>query len=122
MAKKKFANVNTPEKFVAEVNRCGSGRYEIGIDENLIKFESLRATIFFTGARWEYVGEEHKRQLVLYTKADGMNLDRIRIFDIKSVELVRSNEHGALYIITTGDIHPQRHQLYLDNPDNKPSE
>lgn len=122
MEKKKFANVNTPEEFVDEVNRCGSGRYEIGIDENLEKFESLRATIFFNGARWEYVGEEYRRQLVLYSNANGTNLDRIRIFDIESVELVRCNEYGALYAITTGDMHPQRHLLYLDNPDNQLSE
>lgn len=122
MAKKKLADVNSPEEFIAEVNRCGKGRYEIGIDENLEKFESLRATIFFTGARWEYIGEEYKRELVLYCKADGMNLDRIRIFDIESVELVRCNEYGALYAITTGDMHPQRHLLYLDNPDNQLSE
>lgn len=117
MARKKFAEVNSPEEFAAEVNRCGIGRYEIGIDENLEKFESLRATIFFNGARWEYVGEEYKRQLVLYSNSNGMKLDRIRIFDIESVELVRCNEIGALYAITTGDVRPQRHLLYLNNPD-----
>jgi len=117
MAKKKFANVNSPDEFITEVNRCGRGRYEIGIDENLEKFESLRATIFFNGARWEYVGENYTKELVLYSNTGGMNLDRIRISDINSVELVRCNEYGALYVITTGDMHQKRHLLYLDSPD-----
>ena len=117
MASKKLENVNSPEKFVAEVNRCGSGRYEIGVDENIEKFESLRATIFFNGARWEYVGEDPERELVLYSNTGGTNLDQIRICDVESVELVRSNEVVALYAIITGDIHPQRHLLYLESPD-----
>jgi hypothetical protein len=75
MAKKRATAVKTLDDFIDEVNRCDYGRYEIGANENAQTISTLRATIFFRKARWEFIGDNSfpGRTLdVIYTKFYGL--------------------------------------------------
>lgn len=115
MAKKRATAVKTLDDFIDEVNRCDYGRYEIGLNEDTQTVSTLRATIFFKSARWEFIGDSRfaGRTLVLYSNTGGVLSSKIKIDDVQSVELLRGNEFGASYIITAGDINPERHLFSL---------
>lgn len=115
MAKKRATSVKTLDDFIDEVNRCDYGRYEIGLNEDTQTISTLRATIFFKSARWEFVGDSRfaGRTLALYSHTGGVLSSKIKIDDVRSVELLRGNEFGASYIITAGDINPERHLFSL---------
>lgn len=118
MVNTKFPKTVSPDDFVALVNKCGNGTYRIGVDENLERFDSFRATIFFSGARWDYVHSDINttKILVLFSEADGTKYDKIHIYNIESIELVRCNDLGAVYAITTGLVNQKRYLLYLYSP------
>lgn len=116
MAKEGFMNDNSLSKFIDEVNRCGSGQYEVGVDEDIEQFDALRATILFNKARWEYLGDGFSRVLVLYCDGNKVGSDRIRITNPQSAELVRSNEFVKVYAVITGNSNPLRYLFYLKQP------
>lgn len=115
MAKKRATAVKTLDDFIDEVNRCDYGRYEIGANENAQTISTLRATIFFRKARWEFIGDNTfpGRTLALYSDIGGVQADKIKIDDVRSVELLRGNDFGAAYVITAGEINPERHLFSL---------
>lgn len=50
-----MVKIKTVDDLIAEVNRCHAGRYEAGMNEATAEATgSLRATIRFDSARWDF--------------------------------------------------------------------
>lgn len=115
-----MVKIKTVDDLIAEVNRCHAGRYEAGMNEATAEATgSLRATIRFDSARWDFFSGlyGYVKTLVLYSQKDGAENGRIRISDVQGIEHIRGNEQGNAYVIIAGN--DERHLIMLDNPEMK---